>query len=98
MTLIGLLILALGGLIAGIVAGFLGIGGGILTVPILVQLLSFLPNPEEIAVKAVATSSLAVFITSVAETWLGLAPFKEAKRPFELSRFVSRLSTDECLV
>ncbi len=66
MTLIGLLILALGGLIAGIVAGFLGIGGGILTVPILVQLFSFLPNPEEIVVKAVATSSLAVFITSVA--------------------------------
>ncbi|MDJ0899586.1 MAG: sulfite exporter TauE/SafE family protein [Xenococcus sp. MO_188.B8] len=66
MTLIGLLTLAVAGLIAGIVAGFLGIGGGILTVPILVQLLSFLTNPEEIAVKAVATSSLAVFITSVA--------------------------------
>lgn len=57
------LILAIVGLIAGIIAGFLGIGGGGLTVPILVQILD-LPNSHEIAVKAIATSSLAVFITS----------------------------------
>jgi uncharacterized protein len=51
-------LLAVGGLIAGILAGFLGIGGGTVLVPLLVAL-GYTP------VQAVATSSLAILITSV---------------------------------
>lgn len=53
------LILATGGLVAGIMAGLLGIGGGVILVPLLVTL-GYTP------VQAVATSSLAILITSVA--------------------------------
>lgn len=51
-------LLATGGLIAGILAGFLGIGGGTVLVPLLVAL-GYTP------VQAVATSSLAILITSI---------------------------------
>ncbi|OLP15735.1 permease [Leptolyngbya sp. 'hensonii'] len=56
----GLLLLA-GGLIAGILAGFLGIGGGTILVPLLVAL-GYTP------VKSVATSGLAILITSTSGT------------------------------
>ncbi|NCJ05570.1 TSUP family transporter [Synechococcales cyanobacterium C] len=51
-----------GGLASGILAGFLGIGGGTLLVPLLVTL-QFSP------VQAVATSSLAILITAGAGSW-----------------------------
>ncbi|MEM8807968.1 MAG: sulfite exporter TauE/SafE family protein [Cyanobacteria bacterium P01_G01_bin.38] len=57
MTLIQIVILAIGGLSSGILAGFLGIGGGVLLVPLLVQL-GFAP------IQAAATSSLAILITA----------------------------------
>ncbi|MEM9163056.1 MAG: sulfite exporter TauE/SafE family protein [Cyanobacteria bacterium P01_F01_bin.4] len=57
MTLIQIVILAVGGLSSGILAGFLGIGGGVLLVPLLVQL-GFEP------IQAAATSSLAILITA----------------------------------
>lgn len=50
--------LASGGLVSGILAGFLGIGGGTILVPLLITL-GYAP------VQAVATSSLAILITSV---------------------------------
>jgi uncharacterized membrane protein YfcA len=53
-----LLILVAGGLFSGVLAGFLGIGGGTVLVPILVAL-GYTP------VQAVATSSLAIVITSI---------------------------------
>jgi uncharacterized protein len=56
-----LLILAVGGLIAGVLAGFLGIGGGTLIVPLLVAL-GYEP------VKAIATSSLSIVITAISGT------------------------------
>lgn len=58
MTSTSLLIFAGGGLFAGILAGFLGIGGGIILVPLLV---TFGYQP----VQAVATSSLSIMITAI---------------------------------
>ncbi len=58
MTNIELIILAIAGLIAGILAGFLGIGGGTVLVPLLVAL-GYEP------IQAVATSSLSIVITAI---------------------------------
>ncbi|MEB3150502.1 MAG: sulfite exporter TauE/SafE family protein [Sphaerospermopsis sp.] len=52
------LTLILGGLFSGILAGFLGIGGGTILVPLLIAL-GYTP------VQAVATSSLAIVITAI---------------------------------
>lgn len=51
-------ILAFAGIFSGVLAGFLGIGGGTVLVPLLVSL-GYTP------VQAVATSSLAILITSI---------------------------------
>ncbi|NET34681.1 MAG: sulfite exporter TauE/SafE family protein [Cyanothece sp. SIO1E1] len=51
------IILTLGGLVSGTLAGLLGIGGGVLLVPLLVSL-------GHVPVQAAATSSLAILITS----------------------------------
>ena len=61
MSAIALLTLAAAGLFAGILAGFLGIGGGTVLVPILVAL-GYAP------VQAVATSSLSIVITALSGT------------------------------
>jgi uncharacterized protein len=53
-----LLILASGGLLSGILAGLLGVGGGSILVPLLITL-GYAP------IQAVATSSLVVLITSL---------------------------------
>lgn len=53
------LLLAIAGVFTGVLAGFLGIGGGTVLVPILVTL-------GNSAVEAVATSSLAIVVTSIA--------------------------------
>lgn len=58
MTTFQLIILGGGGLVAGILAGFLGIGGGTVLVPLLVGL-GYTP------VQAVATSSLSIVITAI---------------------------------
>lgn len=58
MTITELLILVASGLFAGILAGFLGIGGGTVLVPLLVAL-----NYDP--VQAVATSSLSIVITAI---------------------------------
>ncbi|MEG4345995.1 sulfite exporter TauE/SafE family protein [Microcoleus sp. A003_D6] len=58
MTLSELLILGAAGIFAGILAGFLGIGGGTVLVPLLVAL-NYAP------VQAVATSGLSIVITAI---------------------------------
>jgi hypothetical protein len=67
------LILVTGGLISGVIAGLLGIGGGIITIPLLVTL-GYTP------VQAIATSSLAIVITSISgslQNWrMGYFDFK----------------------
>jgi uncharacterized protein len=55
-------ILSAGGLLAGILAGLLGVGGGVFLVPFLVQL-GFAP------VQAAATSSLSILVTSLVGSW-----------------------------
>jgi len=68
------LVLAIGGLVSGIMAGLLGIGGGVILVPLLIAL-----GNEPI--KATATSSLAIVITSVSgsiQNWrMGYFNFKK---------------------
>lgn len=61
MSAIALLSLTAAGLFAGILAGFLGIGGGTVLVPILVSL-------GHSPVQAVATSSLSIVITAISGT------------------------------
>ena len=58
MTVSELLILGAAGLFAGILAGFLGIGGGTVLVPLLVAL-------NHAPVQAVATSGLSIVITAI---------------------------------
>jgi uncharacterized membrane protein YfcA len=59
-------ILAVSGVVAGFVAGLLGVGGGIVTVPVLEYLLRFAGVPEEWRMHiAVATSLAAIIPTSI---------------------------------
>jgi uncharacterized protein len=61
-----LLILAASGLVAGFAAGLLGVGGGIVTVPVLEYSLRFAGVPEEYRMHvAVATSLAAIIPTSI---------------------------------
>ncbi|NJR68055.1 MAG: sulfite exporter TauE/SafE family protein [Synechococcales cyanobacterium CRU_2_2] len=66
--------LLLGGLVAGVLAGLLGIGGGTILVPILLA-------TGAVPVQAIATSSLAIIITSLSgsvQNWrMGLLDFQQ---------------------
>ncbi len=53
------------GIISGIAAGFIGIGGGVIMVPVLLELFRFWEIPSEVVVQAAMGTSLAVGTLSV---------------------------------
>jgi uncharacterized protein len=62
--LVGVMLAA--GTLAGVTAGLLGVGGGIVVVPVLFQVLSFLDVAEPVRMKvAVATSAATIIPTSI---------------------------------
>src|SRR5262245_64590846 len=62
-------VLALSGVVAGFAAGLLGVGGGIVTVPVLEFSLRFAGVPEEYRMHvAVATSLAAIIPTSISSS------------------------------
>jgi uncharacterized membrane protein YfcA len=76
--------LSLASIIAGIVAGLLGVGGGIVIVPVLFWVFTFTSFPEELAMHmAVATSLATIITTSVASM---RAHHKKGAVDFELLR------------
>jgi uncharacterized membrane protein YfcA len=67
-------VLAASGLLAGFAAGLLGVGGGIVTVPVLEYSLRFVGVPEEYRMHiAVATSLAAIIPTSISSARAHLA-------------------------
>lgn len=61
--------IAASGLVAGVVAGMLGVGGGIVLVPVLYQALTFLGVDEAVCMPLAVGTSLATIIpTSIRST------------------------------
>jgi uncharacterized membrane protein YfcA len=66
LSVIGILLIC--GVIAGFIAGFLGVGGGFLMVPVMFFLLSNLGYQNNAMVISVATSSAVILFTSISGT------------------------------
>jgi len=67
---VSLLVLLLLGTVAGLAAGLLGIGGGLLVVPCLVALLPGMGWPQEAVVQAAVATSLAIILlTGSGSAW-----------------------------
>ena len=62
MTLVGWLLCMLGGAIAGTMAGMLGIGGGLIIVPLLIFLLPLLGVTPALVIKMAVATSLATIV------------------------------------
>jgi len=58
------------GMMAGFVAGFVGVGGGIIMVPVLLEIFRRAGLPEEIVVQAAMATSLSVAVFSVGSSIL----------------------------
>lgn len=65
-----LVLFILVGAVTGVLAGLLGIGGGVITVPALYYILYFYDFPREyIMHTSIATALAATFLTSIGSTW-----------------------------
>lgn len=65
-----ILIFAACGVLSGTLSGLLGIGGGIVTVPVLYYTLTYLGYPDtQVMQTAITTSLAATFVTTFASTW-----------------------------
>lgn len=61
-------LLALGGLVGGLLSGMLGIGGGIVVVPLLIYLLPLMNIPAEFVVPMAVGTSLATIVVTAASS------------------------------
>jgi|SRR5579872_6223313 len=65
-----IILFAASGMLSGILGGLLGIGGGIVTVPVLYYSLQFAGIPDDRVMQvAISTSLAATFLTAFASTW-----------------------------
>jgi len=86
-VLFSLLVCALGGILAGTFSGLLGIGGGILIVPLLIYLLPIMGLPAEVVVPTAIATSLG---TIMATTFSGmLAHHKRGYVDWKWARLLS---------
>jgi uncharacterized membrane protein YfcA len=87
MFVLELFLYAIIGVIAGILAGLLGISGGVITVPLLVLLFSLLDFPQTYVMHlAIGTSLASMCFNALSSTWMhnkkGVVLWKVVKRMF----------------
>ena len=86
------LVLLVGGLsvvsiTAGIVAGLLGVGGGVVIVPVLSRVFTFMESPEELQMHMAVATSLAMIILPFAGHFVRFgARLAQARKPIWIKR------------